>query len=85
MSGKLIPPLFAVSWLTWCDGSFLIGEHLGMLWEDEYLRRQAEKIQMYLREGYVLGVSFFVTSDDASGGTSSDAIWQLAELVQERF
>ena len=23
---------------------------------------------MYLREGYVLGVSFFVTSDDASGG-----------------
>ena len=40
---------------------------------------------MYLREGYVLGVSFFVTSDDASGGTSSDAIWQLAELVQERF
>ncbi len=40
---------------------------------------------MYLREGYVLGVSFFVTSDDASGSTSSDAIWQLAELVQERF
>lgn len=40
---------------------------------------------MYLREGYVLGVSFFVNSDDASRGTSSEAIRQLAELVQERF
>lgn len=67
------------------DGSFILIEHLGCIKDPGYCNGFATKCRYYLREGYVLGVNYFVSSDDVYGNTDSFAIAKLAQLVEQRF
>ncbi len=67
------------------DGTFIIIEHLGRLFDKGYALSLGEKCYWYLHEGFVLGENFFVTSDDIHGGTDTEAIYRMALEVQRRF
>lgn len=67
------------------DGTILIIEHLGYMSEDWYSNDFGTKCKYYLKEGYVLGRNFFVTSDDMKGGTDACAIASLVRHVEELF
>lgn len=60
-------------------------EHLGMLADKRYAYSFAEKCSWYAQAGFILGVNFFVTSDDADGGTDSRAIMEVAKIVEKLF
>ena len=67
------------------DGTLIIIEHLGLLNNPDYLQDFMEKVKLYHRNGFVLGVNFFVTADNFSGGTDSQAIKQLVKMIRERI
>ncbi|GEM_PF-1376846 len=67
------------------DGTLIIIEHLGLLNSSDYLKDFMEKVKLYHRNGFVLGVNFFVTADNFNGGTDSQAIKQLVKMIKERI
>ena len=67
------------------DGSEILVEHGGLLRADSYAVDLASKIQLYLTNGYIIGETLFVTSDDVSGGIDSAEIEKLIELLSMRF
>ena len=79
---KTISPDFLIQCF---DGSFIIIEHLGLLHDKGYAIDYGEKCYWYLHEGFILGKSFFVTSDDMGGGTDSRMIEAQAQQVARLF
>ncbi|MBQ9015751.1 MAG: hypothetical protein IJ109_06475 [Firmicutes bacterium] len=67
------------------DGRTIIVEHLGRLHDVKYALDFGEKCHWYVQCGFVLGKNFFVTSDDAKGGTDSRAILEVLEKVERMF
>ena len=67
------------------DGSMIIIEHLGMLEDVGYADRFRNKLRYYLREDYVAGDNFFITSDDIDSKTNSAMILRTLSLVEEQF
>ncbi|MBQ9059985.1 MAG: hypothetical protein IJ128_02470 [Firmicutes bacterium] len=75
---KLFCPDFVIRCLS---GKLIIIEHLGRLDDLSYAIDFGKKCNWYIRCGFVLGKNFFVTSDDAHGGTDSQAILEVLEKV----
>ena len=67
------------------DYTLTIIEHLGRLFDKRYAIDYGEKCYWYIQEGFIPGKNFFVTSDDISGGTDTQAIWEVANAVERRF
>ena len=67
------------------DGSMIIIEHLGMLEDMDYADRFRNKLRYYLREDYVAGDNFFITSDDIDHKTNSAMILRTLSLVEAQF
>lgn len=64
------------------DGTYIIVEHLGFLMDDNYSEDFRQKTQIYEANGFVLGVNFYVMSDDMNGGTDSRAIHEKVEEIK---
>ena len=75
---KLFCPDFVIRCLS---SKLIIIEHLGRLDDLSYAIDFGKKCNWYIRCGFVLGKNFFVTSDDAHGGTDSQAIQEVLEKV----
>ena len=67
------------------DGSEILVEHAGMLKSDGYAVDLASKMQIYLTNGYIIGKTLFVTSDDVTGGIDSAEIEDLIKMLSARF
>lgn len=67
------------------DGSYIIIEHAGMLTSAQYTNDLAHKLQIYQLNGYWIGRSLFVTSDDIYGGIDSEQINNLLSCLRLRF
>ena len=67
------------------DGSDIIIEHAGMLTLAQYATDLAHKLQIYQLNGYFMGYSLFVTSDDAEGGIDSQEINKIIDCIKLRF
>ena len=67
------------------DGSFILIEHAGFLKSNEYAIDLAKKTQLYLLNGYILGYSLFITSDDIDGGIDTQEINNLIKAIAVRF
>ena len=67
------------------DGGYILIEHAGFLSSSAYAKDLAEKIQIYLQNGFALGYNMFVTSDVFDGGIYSDQVQGIVELIKERF
>ena len=79
---KVYYPDFVIQCL---NRKLIIIEHLGRLFDKKYALKFGEKCHCYLNAGFVLGVNFFVTSDDFYGGTDSRAIVEVAKTVERLF
>lgn len=67
------------------DGSMIAIEHLGRLDRMGYALETAEKLRVYLLNGFVLGVNLFLTSDDKDHGMDSQVADNILALVERRF
>lgn len=67
------------------DGTFIVIEHAGLLSSSQYVSDLAEKLQVYQLNGFVTGISLFVTSDTAGGGLDTPDISTLISMIAERF
>lgn len=67
------------------DGSFIIIEHAGLLTLAQYADDLARKLQIYQLNGYWIGRTLFVTSEDYDGGIDSQQISILISCIRERF
>ena len=78
--------VFYPDFLIQClNRKLIIIEHLGRLFDKQYAWRFGEKCHCYLQSGFILGVNFFVTSDDLKGGTDSRAILEVAKTAERLF
>ena len=77
---------FCPDFLIRClSGRLIIIEHLGRLDDLSYAIDFGKKCHWYIRNGFILGKNFFVTSDDVHGGTDSRAILEVVEKVTAMF
>ena len=67
------------------DESYIIIEHAGMLTLPQYAADLANKLQIYQLNGYFMGYSLFVTSDDIEGGIDSQEISKIIDCIRRRF
>ena len=67
------------------DGHLIAIEHLGWYGGLNYGIKFGKKSYYYLQQGFILGKNYFVTSDEKNGGTDSQAIQEIAQLVQKQF
>lgn len=67
------------------DGTLIIIEHLGRMWDLSYAMDFGKKSNWYFKEGFILGKNYFVTSDDLNFGTDSQMISRLVDRVEEMF
>ena len=67
------------------DGHLIAIEHLGWYGGLNYGIKFGKKFYYYLQQGFILGKNYFVTSDEKHGGTDSQAIQEIAQLVQKQF
>ncbi len=67
------------------DRSFILIEHGGLLKSSQYAIDLAKKIRLYLTNGYTLGYSLFVTSDNVDGGIDSKEICKMIDIIKARF
>ena len=66
-------------------GNLIIVEHAGLLLKPEYAEKLKEKIQLYLHNNFVLGVNFFITSEDRFGGIDERSLQRLVEEIKYRI
>ena len=59
------------------DGSMIIIEHLGKLGNDDYLANALRRIHLYLRNGYKLNETLFLTADSLNGKINAEAVDEL--------
>ncbi len=67
------------------DGSMIIIEHAGKLDSLQYAESLAKKLQLYQLNGYYLGYSLFVTSDEVLGGIDSEEIGRIIKIIKIHF
>lgn len=67
------------------DGTLILIEHLGKVGELRYVLDFGERCYWYFQEGFVLNRNFFVTSDDPSHGTDSQAIAKVVDRIEQMF
>ena len=67
------------------DGSLIIIEHAGKLDSLQYAESLAKKLQLYQLNGYYLGYSLFVTSDEVLGGIDSEEIGRIIKIIKTHF
>ena len=67
------------------DGNFILLEHAGMLSSPQYANDLVRKVQLYQLNGYMIGYSLFVTSDNYDGGIDSSEIDKIVQLIKARF
>lgn len=58
-------------------GELILWEHLGMLDNLNYCIHNAEKINFYQKQSYMIGINLIITQDDSNGGCSSAYIDKL--------
>jgi len=63
-------------------GDAIIWEHLGMLTRDDYRQSWKRKREWYLQNGFVEGVSLFITQDDEKGGLDSEDVRNIAKQIK---
>ena len=61
------------------DGSRIIWEHLGRLDDPGYCQRTAAKLNLYQKNGYVIGKNLILTMDDDKGNISSSLVIDAIE------
>lgn len=59
------------------DGSLIIIEHLGKLGDDDYLANALRRIHLYLKNGYKLNETLFLTADSINGKINAEAVDEL--------
>lgn len=59
------------------NGKTCILEHCGMLRDPQYMQSVVNKLQLYMRNGYVLNDNLFITMDDFQGHINAFAAEQL--------
>lgn len=59
------------------NGKTIIWEHLGLLSQESYCQRTAEKLNIYQMNGYNLGKNLILTMDDNRQNISSTVIHQI--------
>lgn len=62
-------------------GRRILWEHLGLLSDPEYCWKTAQKLNLYQKNGFVIGDSLILTMDDNKGNFSSAVIRQNIELL----
>ncbi|MCR5702980.1 MAG: hypothetical protein K6G85_00040 [Eubacterium sp.] len=60
----------------------IIFEHFGMMDNAEYSNNTISKMQMYAREGYVLGDNLFVTMETSTRPLDSRMLDEIVELIK---
>ena len=63
------------------NGKRILWEHWGRLDDPEYCKRNALKLCLYQRNGYVLGENLIITMDDRHGNVSSLLVAQAIEQI----
>ena len=56
---------------------YIILEHLGRLDDDTYFENNMHKLRLYVRNGYRLNDTLFITSDDENGFIDAHTIFEL--------
>lgn len=80
------PKILCPDFMILCfDGTIIIVEHLGRMGELRYSLDYGERCYWYFQEGFVLGINFFVTSDDPNYGTDSQMISRVVDRIEELF
>ncbi len=59
------------------NGSLIIIEHLGKLGDDDYLANALRRIHLYLKNGYKLNETLFLTADSINGKINAEAVDEL--------
>jgi hypothetical protein len=67
------------------NGKRIIWEHFGRLDDPNYCRRNALKLCLYQRNGYVLGDNLIITMDDNQGNISSALVAQAIQQILSKF
>ena len=67
------------------DGTLIIIEHLGRLYDINYALDFGTKSRWYLFGEFVFGKNYFVTSDNVRGGIDCESIEEVVELIIRRF
>ncbi len=60
-------------------GEKYIWEHFGMLNDIGYCEHNAQKLNLYQRHGFLIGVNLFITQDDVNGGINSRLIHEIVK------
>lgn len=63
------------------NGKRILWEHWGRLDDPEYCKRNALKLCLYQRNGYVLGDNLIITMDDRNGNISSVLVAQAIQQI----
>ena len=80
------PKILCPDFMIQCfDGTVIIIEHLGRMGDLRYALDFGERCYWYFQEGFILGSTFFVTSDDPDHGTDSQMIARVVDRVEEMF
>ena len=66
------------------DGSCILIDHMGLLLDSKYAAKNTNRIRIFLNNGYIIGKNLFITSDDKFGGTDSESMKSLLELIKKR-
>ena len=61
------------------------GVTVSLLLKPEYAEKLKKKIQLYLHNNFVLGVNFFITSEDRFGGIDERSLLRLVEEIKYRI
>ena len=67
------------------NGKRIIWEHFGRLDDPNYCRKNALKLCLYQRNGYVLGDNLIITMDDKNGNISSALVAQAIDQILARL
>ena len=67
------------------NGKRILWEHLGRLDDPEYCQRNALKLCLYQRNGYVIGDNLILTMDDDKGNLSSSLVLQAIEQIKAKL
>lgn len=67
------------------NGKRIIWEHWGRLDDPEYCKRNALKLCLYQRNGYVLGDNLIITMDDHQGNVSSALVTQAIQQILSKM
>jgi hypothetical protein len=77
--GSLLLPDFAV---FDSERQPVFWEHLGMLHQEAYAQRWAEKLACYQANGFTVGVNLFITRDESDGSLDSLKISRVAGFIR---